>query len=102
MLEALHEVEKDHGDSAEEQHRDAVLGPRHFSALVNARDAVDEFLDRAKNKVQNRVFPFKDTEKEYPERFGDQKNHSEKETNLQPSIRGHSQNFSGLRRATTR
>jgi hypothetical protein len=74
MLEALHEVEKDHGDSAEEQHRDAVLGPRHLFALVNAHDAVDEFLDRAQNKVQNRVFPFKDTEKEYPERLGEQKN----------------------------
>ena len=70
-LEPLHQVEHDHRDDAEEHERDRVLGPAHLVLLVDARQAVDEPLDRTEHGIEPRALAREHARHERPERLGD-------------------------------
>ena len=54
LLHALHQVEHQHRDDAEQQHRDGVLGPAHLARLVDAGRSIDQPLDRPKHRDRAR------------------------------------------------
>ena len=56
MLRALDEIEKEHRDGAEEEHRGAVLGPVHFAVFVNAADFVEKAFDWAESEIEEAFF----------------------------------------------
>src|SRR5207245_6385854 len=58
-LEALDGIKGQHRYQAEQQHGHRVLGPTHFTSVVDGTDPVDSALDRSKHGVEPRALPIK-------------------------------------------
>ena len=76
-----------------------VFGPLHFVALIHADCSIDEFFHRAENGIEKSLLAAEYTGDKYTERLGDSDHHQKEETDLEPSIGGHVQNFSGFNSA---
>ena len=89
VLRALDQIEKEHRDAAEEQHRGAVLGPVHFAVFVDAAEFVEEAFDWAEGEVEERFFAIEDARHERAERFCDRENDGEEKEDLKPTVGRH-------------
>src|SRR5260370_1294021 len=66
---------------------DPVLRP--IEKLVYRLTGVDEFFDRAQDRVQKRFFPIEYPRHEYAERLGDRESHTKHKKDLEPAICRH-------------
>ena len=95
MCCSLDDVEKDHRDGAEEQHRGSVLDPAHFAVFVDSADAINQAFDRAQSEIEKGFFAIENSGDKNAERFGDGENHREKKENLEPAVSSHVRNLPG-------
>ena len=105
LLHALHQIEHQHRDHAEEQDADGVFGPAHLARLVDAGRSIDQPLDRAKHRIEPGALAVEDPRHEAPEHGRHRENREQEEADLKPAVESHvrtSQNFSGFSSATVR
>ena len=101
-LNALDQVEHQHADAAEQQHRDGVFLPIHLVRCVDARAAIEQPLERPQNRIEKRLLARKHAGHKNAQRLGDRQQHDKKQNDLKPAVRSHGQNLSGHSSAASR
>ena len=89
VLRALDQIEQEHRDGAEEEHRGAVFGPAHFAIFVDAADFVEKAFDGAESEIEECFLAIEDARHERAERLRDGEDDGEEKEDLEPTVCGH-------------
>src|SRR5258705_1873328 len=88
-LQPLQQIQHYHRNYAEQQHRTRVLGPRHLVAFVHSRRLINQFFERAQNRIQKGAFTVEDVCHKNSQRLRRGQNQGKKEQDLQPTVQRH-------------
>ena len=89
VLGALDEIQKEHRNGAEEEHRGAVFGPVHFAVFADAADFVEQAFDWPESEIEKRFLAIENASHERAERFRDGEHNGEEKDDLEPTVCGH-------------
>ena len=81
-LNTLNQVQHQHRNNAEQQHRNRVFRPPHFVIFVDAGHPVEQALDGPKDGIQKRALAAEHTRHEDAQRLGDQRESAARNTQI--------------------
>src|ERR1043166_5559327 len=87
LLCALQQVQQQHRNGAEQQHRYGILGPVHLACFVNARELVNRALDWPEHRIEERAFALERGGHKAAEWLRDREYRDEEKQDLYPTVR---------------
>ncbi len=81
-LYPLQEVKPQHRNETEQQHRYRVFGPVHFTSRIDARESINQSLNRREHAIEKRALAVEHVGHKQPERLCHEQYQHEKEDDL--------------------
>jgi len=79
----------------------AVLRPAHLALFPNSGQAINRLFQQ-EQRIEQRLLARENARQEAAHRLGQHEQHAEKQSDLEPAVGAHGQNFSGHKSAATK